>query len=244
MYISPNLYLFLSQILMAGNTLVAFYWREVMLQAISTEAWEYLAVCVPIVVIGAPCGSMLGSHFHRQVDPPPGSLLFPFFMLFNPVPPLCTTLIIIRVVLCTHVNPLHLCGHHAFLGYQSFRWSQKLGLLLPIIGNIGHYFFFIFNVWSSSFLGKLRFNRCPSFFLWPKIWKFPVFGNDDPHFQVYPRAYAYNKGYLCCSILMHHNRSYNASPICVTSTWHRMQQYASNDQLALSWVGVNLLQHK
>ena len=52
---------------MAGNTLVGFYWREVMLQEISTEAWEYMAVCVPIVVIGAPLGSLLGSHFHRQV---------------------------------------------------------------------------------------------------------------------------------------------------------------------------------
>ncbi len=52
---------------MAGNTLVGFYWREVMLREISTEAWEYLGVCVPIVVIGAPLGSVLGSHFHRQV---------------------------------------------------------------------------------------------------------------------------------------------------------------------------------
>ena len=52
---------------MAGNTLVGYYWRDVILREISTEAWEYLAVCVPIVVIGAPFGSVLGSHFHRQV---------------------------------------------------------------------------------------------------------------------------------------------------------------------------------
>ena len=34
---------------------------------ISPEAWQFLAVCIPIVVIGAPLGSVLGTHFHRQV---------------------------------------------------------------------------------------------------------------------------------------------------------------------------------
>ena len=38
-----------------------------MQQAISSEAYCYLAVCVPIVVLGAPIGSVIGSHFHRQV---------------------------------------------------------------------------------------------------------------------------------------------------------------------------------
>ena len=31
------------------------------------EAWNFLAVCVPIVVFFAPFGSFLSSHFHRQV---------------------------------------------------------------------------------------------------------------------------------------------------------------------------------
>ena len=31
------------------------------------EAWEYMAVCVPVVVFFAPFGSFLASHFHRQV---------------------------------------------------------------------------------------------------------------------------------------------------------------------------------
>jgi hypothetical protein len=31
------------------------------------DAWDYLAVCVPIVVFFAPFGSILSSHFHRQV---------------------------------------------------------------------------------------------------------------------------------------------------------------------------------
>ena len=56
-----------SVVLMAGNTVVGFYWRQVMQQAISTEAYYYLAVCVPIVVLGAPLGSVIGSHFHRQI---------------------------------------------------------------------------------------------------------------------------------------------------------------------------------
>ena len=56
-----------SVVLMAGNTMVGFYWREVMQQAVDTEAYYYLAVCVPIVVLGAPLGSLIGSHFHRQI---------------------------------------------------------------------------------------------------------------------------------------------------------------------------------
>ena len=30
------------------------------------EAWEYMAVCVPIVVLCAPMGSLIASYFHRQ----------------------------------------------------------------------------------------------------------------------------------------------------------------------------------
>ncbi|XP_022801147.1 uncharacterized protein LOC111338868 [Stylophora pistillata] len=56
-----------SVVLMAGNTAVGFYWRQVIQQAVSAEAYYYLAVCVPIVVLGAPVGSVIGRHFHRQV---------------------------------------------------------------------------------------------------------------------------------------------------------------------------------
>jgi len=31
------------------------------------QAWELLAVCLPVIVLGAPLGSVLGSHFHRVV---------------------------------------------------------------------------------------------------------------------------------------------------------------------------------
>ena len=34
---------------------------------VEEEAWGYLAVCVPVVVVFAPLGSFLASHFHRQV---------------------------------------------------------------------------------------------------------------------------------------------------------------------------------
>ena len=56
-----------SVVLMAGNTVVGFYWRQVMMQAVSIDAYRYLAVCVPVVVLGAPLGSLIGSHFHRLV---------------------------------------------------------------------------------------------------------------------------------------------------------------------------------
>ena len=56
-----------SVVLMAGNTVVGFYWRQVIQQAVSADAYYYVAVCVPIVVLGAPLGSVIGTHFHRQV---------------------------------------------------------------------------------------------------------------------------------------------------------------------------------
>ncbi|XP_028411824.1 uncharacterized protein LOC114534560 [Dendronephthya gigantea] len=56
-----------SVVLMAGNTVVGFYWRQVMMEAIHIDSYHYLAVCAPIVVLGAPLGSVIGSHFHRQV---------------------------------------------------------------------------------------------------------------------------------------------------------------------------------
>lgn len=56
-----------SVVLMAGNTMVGYFWRQVMQQGVSTEAYEFLAVCAPIVVLGAPLGSVVGTHFHRLV---------------------------------------------------------------------------------------------------------------------------------------------------------------------------------
>ena len=38
-----------------------------MLGGAEVDSWNYLAVCVPIVVLFAPFGSFMSSHFHRQV---------------------------------------------------------------------------------------------------------------------------------------------------------------------------------
>ncbi|GMS95062.1 hypothetical protein PENTCL1PPCAC_17237, partial [Pristionchus entomophagus] len=48
------------------NSAVGFFWRHQMQHAIQPLAWEYFAVCVPIVSIFAPLGSFISSHFHRQ----------------------------------------------------------------------------------------------------------------------------------------------------------------------------------
>ena len=56
-----------SVVLMAINTCVGFFWRGLVMQEIGTETWDYLMVCVPIVVFGAPIGFLIGSHFHRLV---------------------------------------------------------------------------------------------------------------------------------------------------------------------------------
>ncbi|CAM9535173.1 unnamed protein product, partial [Heterosigma akashiwo] len=56
-----------SVVLMAGNTVIGFLWRHFAQGGVEPEAWRFLAVCVPIVVLGAPFGSVIGSHFHRLV---------------------------------------------------------------------------------------------------------------------------------------------------------------------------------
>ena len=32
---------------------------------VEMDAWGYLIVCVPVVVVFAPIGSLVASHFHR-----------------------------------------------------------------------------------------------------------------------------------------------------------------------------------
>jgi uncharacterized membrane protein YfcA len=46
-----------SVVLMAINTVVGFYWRQVMMEAIHIDSYHYFAVCAPIVVLGAPFGN-------------------------------------------------------------------------------------------------------------------------------------------------------------------------------------------
>jgi len=54
-----------SVILMAINTTVGFAYREFGMGGVADDAWGFLAVCAPIVVIGAPLGAFLGSYWHR-----------------------------------------------------------------------------------------------------------------------------------------------------------------------------------
>ncbi|CBJ29008.1 conserved unknown protein [Ectocarpus siliculosus] len=56
-----------SVVLMAINTLVGFMYRQLAMGGVEPEAVRFFTVCVPVVVIGAPLGSLLGSHLHRLV---------------------------------------------------------------------------------------------------------------------------------------------------------------------------------
>ncbi|CAB9513483.1 Sulfite exporter TauE/SafE [Seminavis robusta] len=54
-----------SVVLMAINTTIGFAYRQFGMGGVEEEAWGFFAVCVPIVVIGAPVGAFLGSYAHR-----------------------------------------------------------------------------------------------------------------------------------------------------------------------------------
>uniref|UniRef100_A0A915CZF0 Uncharacterized protein n=1 Tax=Ditylenchus dipsaci TaxID=166011 RepID=A0A915CZF0_9BILA len=56
-----------SIILMAANTVIGFFWRQLIMTEVSDLAWEYFQVAVPVVVICAPFGAFISSHLHRQV---------------------------------------------------------------------------------------------------------------------------------------------------------------------------------
>lgn len=56
-----------SVVLMGTNTWFGFLYRQFYQGGIAHDSWGYFAVSVPIVVIGCPLGSVIGSHFHRLV---------------------------------------------------------------------------------------------------------------------------------------------------------------------------------
>ncbi|CAD5119158.1 DgyrCDS7797 [Dimorphilus gyrociliatus] len=56
-----------SVVLMAFNSFFGVFWRNFIHEGISTVTWDYFLVCAPIVVVGAPIGSLFGTHFHRLV---------------------------------------------------------------------------------------------------------------------------------------------------------------------------------
>ena len=55
-----------SIVLMAINSLIAFAWRWGW-DLIEVECWYMWLACVPVVVVGAPLGSIQSSHWHRLV---------------------------------------------------------------------------------------------------------------------------------------------------------------------------------
>ena len=56
-----------SVVLMAINTCIGFAYRIIFQGGVEHEAWRFLAISAPIVVIGAPIGSYLGSNLSRNV---------------------------------------------------------------------------------------------------------------------------------------------------------------------------------
>lgn len=56
-----------SVILMAINTVVAFLYRLLIMDAVNPEVYNMWLVCVPVVVVGAPLGATISSHFHSSV---------------------------------------------------------------------------------------------------------------------------------------------------------------------------------
>ncbi|KAJ1429407.1 sulfite exporter TauE/SafE-domain-containing protein [Ochromonadaceae sp. CCMP2298] len=56
-----------SVVLMAINTVAAFLYRRFAMQDVDPEVYNLWLVCIPVVVIGAPLGAILSSHFHRNV---------------------------------------------------------------------------------------------------------------------------------------------------------------------------------
>lgn len=56
-----------SVVMMAWTSLVGLFWRRVVQESVTIQAWNYIIVTAPVVMFMAPLGSILGTHFHRQV---------------------------------------------------------------------------------------------------------------------------------------------------------------------------------
>lgn len=56
-----------SVVMMAWTSLVGLFWRRVIQESVTVQAWNYIIVTAPVVMFMAPLGSILGTHFHRQV---------------------------------------------------------------------------------------------------------------------------------------------------------------------------------
>merc|ERR1712001_729944 len=93
------------------------------------EAWKFLAVCVPIVVFFAPYGSIIASHFHRQV------LAWLIYIL--------DTIALITAFIVIPMNP-----------YVIGSWNRIILVCCLIIG--GFIFFFIISTLGKNFWPKMK----------------------------------------------------------------------------------------
>ena len=46
-----------SVVLMAVNSMFGMFWKNIMISPLNVEAWKYVGVALPIVVVGAPLGN-------------------------------------------------------------------------------------------------------------------------------------------------------------------------------------------
>ena len=104
-----------SVLLLAGNTVVGFAWRQLAQGGVAREAWGFLLVCIPIVVLGAPLGSVLGSHFHRLtlaafVYVMDAVQLLSAFIIVKQTPVLATTSVCATIVGCIVFELMSRCG--------------------------------------------------------------------------------------------------------------------------------------
>lgn len=117
-----------SVVLMGINTVIAALYRQYGMEGLNPDSWDFLIVCVPVVVIGAPMGSVLGSFLHR--------LVLAAFVYITDTAQLVGALVVVRPwsnEKChegTDCTPMHLCWSSAllfFAGLVMFYILQYLG---------------------------------------------------------------------------------------------------------------------
>lgn len=121
-----------SVVLMAINTVVAFMWRLLYMKAIDDVCYDMWLSCIPVVVIGAPLGAVISSHWHR--------LVIAFLVVGTDVVQLIGALIVVRpwttekdpnpVALCTSSAVLLVAGIifftlMAFAGNFMIEWNNR-----------------------------------------------------------------------------------------------------------------------
>ena len=117
-----------SVVLMAVNTFVAMCYRQFWMEGLQPDAWDFFVVCAPIVVVGAPLGSVLGSFLHR--------LVLAAFVYVTDGAQLVGALYVVRPWTrekcneATDCSPAHLCVTSAVMfcaGLAAFYVLQRVG---------------------------------------------------------------------------------------------------------------------